>query len=263
MNLEQYKEYVSNRQKWIKGEIKAITDISLTMDDETIAECEKLYNQKKSIKKRAIKHVLAYESPFIYFVTITFGAMLEKTTKDYRRKYVSRLMKKLNISEYIGCIDYGEQNGREHYHFVVGSKDAFPNLVRILKQGKSYVLCYDTLESAQVQDTSVNHECIQENSILFKRVDNFKQSSNKIVKYLIKVIYYTIKSDEKIIYSRGLDKEPIKSSMSEKTYKHQCSKIIKLTKKLNIKSIGYKPKTLIDVQELKARIKAVEDTIES
>ena len=259
MTKDQYIEYAKNRNHWIKGELKRITDISLTMDDETLAECEKLYNSKKSIKKRAIRHVLAFESPFIFFVTVTFGAMLETTTKDYRRKYVQRLMKKLNISEYIGCIDYGKQNGREHYHFICGSQEVYPNLVRVLKNGKSYALCYDTIESAQVLGTSDAHECLQENSILFKQVENFQSNGSKIVKYLTKVIYYTIKSDEKIIYSRGLDKEAVKSSMSEKSYIHECYNIRRFAKKYNLKSIGYKPKCLADIQELKSRLTKLHD----
>ena len=63
----------------------------------------------------------AVESGSAYFITITFNpTTLENTNEQTRRKYVSRWLKSLTPF-YVANIDYGEKNGREHYHAVITS----------------------------------------------------------------------------------------------------------------------------------------------
>lgn len=58
----------------------------------------------------------------IIFVTFTFtDEVIEKTTEQTRRKYVTLALKACS-SDYIGNIDYGKQNEREHYHALVASE---------------------------------------------------------------------------------------------------------------------------------------------
>lgn len=53
------------------------------------------------------------------FVTLTFtDEILNKTTYEIRRRYVREFFK-LHSDYYIANIDFGEKNGREHYHGVV------------------------------------------------------------------------------------------------------------------------------------------------
>lgn len=53
-----------------------------------------------------------------YFLTLTFNdETLSQTNDKTRRKYVSRLLKATN-TVYLANIDFGEDNGREHYHAV-------------------------------------------------------------------------------------------------------------------------------------------------
>ena len=56
------------------------------------------------------------------FVTLTFDDnSLQDTSPETRRKYVSRFLKE-HCSRYVANIDYGSQNGREHYHAVVDDR---------------------------------------------------------------------------------------------------------------------------------------------
>ena len=76
------------------------------------------YKRVARLKER-IKE--AVESGSAYFITITFNpTTLENTNEQTRRKYVSRWLKSLTPF-YVANIDYGEKNGREHYHAVITS----------------------------------------------------------------------------------------------------------------------------------------------
>lgn len=56
------------------------------------------------------------------FLTLTFKDDVLKTTKEStRRKYVTRYLS-MHSPFYIANIDYGGQNGREHYHVVIMHK---------------------------------------------------------------------------------------------------------------------------------------------
>lgn len=55
------------------------------------------------------------------FLTLTFkDAVLASTSKETRRRYVSRFLK-ANSDLYVANIDYGAKNHREHYHAIVKS----------------------------------------------------------------------------------------------------------------------------------------------
>ena len=76
------------------------------------------YKRVARLKQR-IKE--AVESGSAYFITITFNPeTLKNTNEQTRRKYVSRWLKSLTPF-YVANIDYGEKNGREHYHAVITS----------------------------------------------------------------------------------------------------------------------------------------------
>lgn len=56
-----------------------------------------------------------------YFLTLTFSDVtLNKTSQQTRRKYVTRFLRSQSDT-YVANIDYGAQNGREHYHAVIQS----------------------------------------------------------------------------------------------------------------------------------------------
>ena len=93
-----------------------------TYGEEAVATAEKINAAKYKRDKRAEEHIenMLWFGPCV-FVTLTFrDDVLNVTTKETRRKYVTRYLK--HQSEYyIANIDYGEKNGREHYHAVVSA----------------------------------------------------------------------------------------------------------------------------------------------
>ena len=82
-------------------------------------EREKLrVNQRARVKRlRQTIEKLLTSGP-CWFVTLTFSDdVLSSTSEKSRRRYVSRFLKARGL--YVGNIDFGKENGREHYHAVV------------------------------------------------------------------------------------------------------------------------------------------------
>ena len=79
------------------------------------------YERVKRLKKR-IKNMLACDC---LFLTITWSDKkidLNNTKRETRRKYVQRFLNDLKTN-YVANIDFGEKNGREHYHALVMASD--------------------------------------------------------------------------------------------------------------------------------------------
>lgn len=76
------------------------------------------YKRVQRIRER-VKEIV--QSGSAVFVTLTFtDNVLETTTAETRKKYVSRFLKG-NSSVYVANKDFGATNGREHYHAIVSS----------------------------------------------------------------------------------------------------------------------------------------------
>ena len=77
-------------------------------------------------KTRIWKYIYAMmlQNQPVIFLTFTFtDETIDKTSYDTRRKYVQRFLKD-HSDYYIANIDFGEDNGREHYHaIIVGEVD--------------------------------------------------------------------------------------------------------------------------------------------
>lgn len=73
------------------------------------------YHRVSRLKKR-IEKIIQNDS---LFITLTFSdEVLSNTQPHIRRKYVQRFLKKYS-SDYVGNIDFGSINHREHYHAVI------------------------------------------------------------------------------------------------------------------------------------------------
>ena len=59
------------------------------------------------------------------FVTLTFNDdTLQSTSRESRRRYVARFLKTVAPC-YVANIDFGKENGREHYHAVIMGKKPY------------------------------------------------------------------------------------------------------------------------------------------
>lgn len=55
----------------------------------------------------------------LYLVSLTFNdEVLEATNAETRKKYVTRYLNE-TCFDWFACIDFGKENGREHYHAIV------------------------------------------------------------------------------------------------------------------------------------------------
>lgn len=84
------------------------------------------YMQAVNLAKSSTKRKLRVWSKIVglakigqlYFLTLTFrDDVLVNTSKETRRRYVSRFLKMCS-PVYVANIDFGGKNGREHYHAV-------------------------------------------------------------------------------------------------------------------------------------------------
>ena len=84
-------------------------------------------NRKYRLSKRIEKMIRTDKAVFL---TLTFNDKFfeRETSADTRRRYISRFLKE-QCQEYVANIDFGEDNGREHYHAVVVPKNAFIDYV--------------------------------------------------------------------------------------------------------------------------------------
>lgn len=111
------------------------------------------------------------------FLTLTFNDnTLNETTEKQRRILVSRYLKKHN-AKYVGNIDFGSKNHREHYHAVIGC---------------------DTV------DCKLWHKygAIKVEKV---RLKDFESDNTKISKYIAKLSNHAIKETTRrsaLIYSR-------------------------------------------------------------
>lgn len=143
------------------------------------------YEQTKRLKK-TIKHMLETSENCV-FLTFTFtDDVLATTSPKTRRTYVSRFLKEQS-TQYVGNIDFGGKNGREHYHAVCNS----------LVCPKEWV--YGALN---VQRVRYNPE---------------KPDVTKLAKYVAKLSNHAIKETTKrcaLIYSRKPRKKRAERSAS-------------------------------------------------
>lgn len=133
-----------------------------------------LLERRLRAKKRIAKELLIGH---VQFLTLTFtDECLRKTSKETRRKYVRRFLKKY-CSCYIANIDYGGKNGREHYHAVVVSEH-----VEFKEWHK-----YGAIKTEKVRDT--------------------QDDSERLARYITKLARHSYKSNEgmmdRMLYSRN------------------------------------------------------------
>ena len=94
-----------------------------------LQECAKINHagfERKVRLERRISEMLNGGTSF--FLTLTFSdETLNVTSEKTRRKYVTLFLKSL-ARHYVANVDYGKENGREHYHAVIQADDVCMDL---------------------------------------------------------------------------------------------------------------------------------------
>ena len=102
-------------------EIEAITKefIAYYGDDFKIANqvIDNHRRRNKKLRQKLTPIILSLDGQFL---TITFSdEVLATTTFETRRLYVRRFLKLVSPYFYVANVDYGSENGREHYHAII------------------------------------------------------------------------------------------------------------------------------------------------
>lgn len=76
--------------------------------------------RKRKCRERLFRIIARYGNSDVFFLTLTFDDNTLSTTNEItRRSYITRFLK-YHFEDYVANVDYGDENGREHYHAVVG-----------------------------------------------------------------------------------------------------------------------------------------------
>ena len=122
--------------------------------------------RKLRLSKRVSKIVLSKKAQFL---TLTFApSYFERVPNaETRRTYIRRFLKE-QCSDYVANIDFGEDNGREHYHAIVIPKNEFID----------YQPYCDTFEKSRIYAEHVK--------VNGKSVDNISKYINKLTNHALK-----------------------------------------------------------------------------
>lgn len=177
-NLISYQEYKNNSyyqkvQQFLRPYYKHCPEI--------LIECDKILESLKKRKQRLNKRLNLMLNTYDTntFITCTFNDFcLNNTTSDERRLKVRLFLKCFGC--YVGNIDFGIENNREHYHAVVCGT------VTTELRELYYKLFYGS-------------------NINFQKITTSKKSAEKLAKYVAKLTNHALKETTKrqsLLYSR-------------------------------------------------------------
>lgn len=112
-NISKYERII------VQKELDFIID-NYDINDNHLKEYYK-YKQRIKTLKRRITELIAFSS--CSFLTLTFNNdCLNKTSFETRKRYVKKFLNSIS-DYYIANVDYGKENGREHYHVIIEGID--------------------------------------------------------------------------------------------------------------------------------------------
>lgn len=133
-----YSTDLSNNTFSSKSEADAFAEWKRENDFDNWHECEKLDNARWHRIKRLKTRMNESIKRGCYFCTLTFtDDVLAKTKPSTRHYYVKTWLRQFVNG--IANIDFGAENGREHYHAVVTSKKALVDMPEWKYGYKKYV----------------------------------------------------------------------------------------------------------------------------
>lgn len=173
--------------KYTYEEAIAIDDYMKEYNEKQWHEAYKInnasYRRKNRLAKR-IGNIIKYgqlKGYYAIFCTLTFNdKMLEDTTRQTRRRYVSRFFDSQSCFDYVANIDFGGDFGREHYHAIVlvDHKIKAEDWYKIAKNSFAF----------------------------FNVVKDYKDSDIRLAKYISKITNHAIKETTKqcrLIYKKN------------------------------------------------------------
>lgn len=115
------KQFERARAKsYFEGDRSDLTELEDDLGLDNVNTCRKIENARFQRVRRCKLRIqgVVFDGDAI-FLTLTFkDEILASTSQETRRKYVTRLLKRY-CAKYVANIDFGKENGREHYHAIV------------------------------------------------------------------------------------------------------------------------------------------------
>lgn len=139
----------------------------------------------------------AYLNQWNYFVTISYEDGRFDSEEDFRAT-LGRCLSNLHTRRgwnYMGVFEYGEENGRLHFHALVNVPD--DEMVGSL----TFTRRYSTKRKCWEESCENSFFRVRFGVNQFDAVRHQDIQSGKMVNYILK---YLLKSGEKIVYSRGV-----------------------------------------------------------
>ena len=110
----------ARRKSFFEDDRSDLTELEENLGFDMVNTCRKITKARFERVKRCKLRIkgIVFDGDAI-FLTLTFKPeVLENTSLQTRRKYVTRLLK-LYCAKYVANIDWGKKNDREHYHAIV------------------------------------------------------------------------------------------------------------------------------------------------
>lgn len=154
------------------------------------------YGKYAQRRKRWFNYIRGMMSTFgqLYLVTLTFGDDYDSTNRESRHKYAKTWLKD-NCSDYFACMDYGDLNGREHYHCICAIDFEFTE--EKYKRGKKIVPVDSDREWTR-------------GFYLIKPIKQDEKNTWKSVSYAFKASVYAFKSAKTDVGIRPFHKRGVK-----------------------------------------------------
>ena len=189
--------YKNAKKALYKGDRSQMDDFLASYGDDIARVCENLSQSRcRAVRTTRRKVGRAIRSGNAYFGTLTFkDEVLENTTEETRRTYVARELKAIGF-KYVANIDYGGENGREHYHFIL---EPLPFMLATWKNG----------EREYVDMPDLQNWCEKYGFVSIEKIGDTEKDEKKVAKYTAKLSAHALKRSTmqgskrpRLIYSR-------------------------------------------------------------
>lgn len=145
--------------------------------------------QKGSRLKNHLNYYARNEYKLV-FATFTFNDTSLSLDEIYRKKEITRaLHSNSNIIDYIGNIDFGEKNGREHYHYLLILRKNFEPKTKV-----STITSKEIRKCNEVLNLDINYKL---GFTTYELVSNGENDINKLKNYITKLTLHALKQEKR------------------------------------------------------------------
>lgn len=204
--------------------INQIMDIAksykIDINQDEVTSYLQMCNARRQQASRIYRHIQyginkGYQ---VVFATFTFNNEALKLSELYRKKYIQRLLASNNvIVDYIGNIDYGDINEREHYHYILFISPDYE-----LKTQIRTIKSKTTRKYISVENLNIAYD---KGFTTYELVGTDDTDNKKIAKYVAKLTMHSIKVHQtKIITKKDSSYHQFQTKWNRKVSEYREAK---------------------------------------